>query len=209
MDGLEAGGEKTPLADVHIAIDDAQLTPNALSTGDLNGDGRADLLLLADKYVYLLAQKADGTFAEPQKIPLAAAARAAQAVDINGDGRQDLLIVNWESATPFRFRLQNAAGQLGPELFFTFPAIRSYLADNLTTNGGTQIISIALNSGRAQVSRFVQKPAAQLAGGFREGQFQVLPLSATDKSKRGSAWADVNGDGLADLLVAEPESGQL
>src|SRR5262249_14659661 len=29
------------------------------------------------------------------------------------------------------------------------------------------------------------------------------------KARRGLLWADVNGDGLADLLVAEPESGQL
>jgi len=30
------------------AIDDGQLTPNALSSGDLNGDGRTDLLLLGE-----------------------------------------------------------------------------------------------------------------------------------------------------------------
>ena len=190
-------------------IDDGQLTPNALSAGDLNGDGRTDLLLLAEKHVYFFAQKADGTFAEPEKIPLAAFARAAEAVDINGDGRKDLLIVNWESTTPFRFRLQNAAGQLGPECFFTFPAIRSFIADTLTTNASTQIISIALNSGRSQISHFVQKPAPAMADDFREGQFQVLPLTGTDKSRRGTAWGDVNGDGLADLLVAERESGQL
>ncbi len=190
-------------------IDDGVLSPNALSEGDLNGDGRTDLLLLSEKYVYFLAQKADGTFAEPEKIPLASSARAAQPVDVNGDGRKDLLIVNWESTTPFRFRLQNAAGQLGPEYYFNFPAIRSFAADNLTTNAGTQITTIALNSGRAQISRFVQKPALALADDFREGQFQVLPLTSTDKSRRGIAWGDVDGNGLADLLVAEPESGQL
>jgi len=37
----------------------------------------------------------------------------------------------------------------------------------------------------------------------------VLPLNKTSKSRRGMAWADLNGDGLPDLLVAEPDSGQI
>src|ERR1041384_4909109 len=38
-------------------IEDGQLTSNALTSGDLNGDGRPDLLLLAEDHLYLLAQK--------------------------------------------------------------------------------------------------------------------------------------------------------
>src|ERR1041385_4039300 len=38
-------------------IDDGQLSENAITTGDLNGDHRTDLVLLADNYIYFLAQK--------------------------------------------------------------------------------------------------------------------------------------------------------
>src|SRR5579883_2252594 len=38
-------------------IDDGQLSPNALATGDLNGDGLTDIVLLAENYVYFLPQK--------------------------------------------------------------------------------------------------------------------------------------------------------
>ena len=48
-----------------------------------------------------------------------------------------------------------------------------------------------------------------LSGTFRQGQLQVLPLNRTDKARRGLLWADVNGDGIPDLLVAQPESGQI
>jgi hypothetical protein len=58
------------------------------------------------------------------------------------------------------------------------------------------------------VWEFAHKPAEPLAG-FREGQFQVLPLNKTEKPRRGLLWADVNGDDRADLIVAEPESGRL
>ena len=190
-------------------IEDGQLSANVLCTGDLNGDGRADLVLLAENHVYFLPQKEDHTLGEPEKIAFSGAIKAVQVVDIDGDGREDLMLVNWEDRNPFRFRLQKPDGMLGPEFYFSSPPIRSYWADILEESGKTQIITIAQNSGRAQVSEFKRKPAEPLSGCFSQGQFQVLPLNKTDKARRGLLWADVNGDGLADLLVAEPENGQL
>src|SRR5262249_33814756 len=98
---------------------------------------------------------------------------------------------------------------LGPEIYFTMPPIRSYWADNLEQNSRVQVMTVAQNSGRAQISQFTRKPAEPLSGNFLQGQFQVLPLNKTEKARRGLLWADVNGDDLPDFLVAEPESGQI
>jgi len=190
-------------------IDDGQLSENALTTGDLNGDGLTDLVLLADNYIYFLPQKPDHTLGEPQKIPFSGSVKAVQVLDVDGDGLSDLLLVNWEDRNPFRFRLQKKGGELGPEIYFPMPPIRSYWADNLETNSKTEVITIAQNSGRAEISTFTHKPAEPLSGNLRQGQLQVLPLNKTEKARRGMLWADVNGDGLPDLLVAEPESGQI
>lgn len=190
-------------------LDDGLLDMNALTEGDLNGDGRPDLLLVGETAMYLFAQQADHTLAEPEKIPYSGTVKAAQVLDINGDGRQDLLLVNWDQANPFRFRLQDAAGQLGPEVHFTLPAIRSYWADDLDGDGKTEVVTIAQKSGRAQISNFVPKPAEPLAGAFKQGQFQLQPFTRTTKSRRGLAWADINHDGAVDLLVADPDGGQL
>jgi hypothetical protein len=190
-------------------IDDGQLSANALNTGDLNGDHLTDLTLLADNYIYYIPQKPGHTLGEPQKIPFSGSVKAVQVLDVDGDGLSDLLLVNWEDRNPFRFRLQEKNGELGPELYFPMSPIRSYWADNLETNSKTEVITIAQNSGRAAISSFNRKPADPLSGNFRQGQLQVLPLNKTDKARRGLLWADVNHDGLPDLLVAEPENGQI
>ncbi len=192
----------------HIA--DGQLNVNALTSGDLNGDGRPDLVLLGDSgSIYFLPQLADHTLGEPQKIPCSGTPKSVQIVDVDGDGRNDLLLVDWDSPTPIRFRLQNAAGQLGPEIYFKTPPMRSFCMDNLEGGSKNYIVTIAQSSGRAEVSQFTRQPAEILSGGFRRGQFQILPLNKTDAAQRGLLWADVNGDGRPDLLVAEPASGQL
>jgi hypothetical protein len=191
-------------------IDDGRMDGNSLVIGDLNGDGRPDIVLLGDNgSLYFLPQQAGHAFGEPQKIAYSGTPKAVQIADVDGDGRNDLLLVDWDSVTPFRFRLQNAAGQLGPEIYFKTQVIRSYCADTL--EGGTKnfVVSIAQNSSRAVVSEFTRKPAEPLSGSFRRGQLQVLPLNKTDAPRRGVLWADVNGDGRPDLVVAEPESGQL
>ncbi|MFO1498047.1 MAG: VCBS repeat-containing protein [Verrucomicrobiota bacterium] len=190
-------------------LDDGLLNQNALVTGDLNGDHRPDLLLLAENYIYWLAQDEHHALAEPEKIPYSGALQALQVLDIQGDGREDLLLVNWENQNPFRFRLQGEGGELGPEIHFSLPPIRSYWPDDLDGDHKTEVVTISQKSGRAQVSRFTEKPAEPLAGEWTQGQFQMLPLNRTSKASRGMVWADVTGDGLADLLIAEPESGQV
>ncbi|HXI72569.1 MAG TPA: VCBS repeat-containing protein [Verrucomicrobiae bacterium] len=191
-------------------LENAQMAANALAEGDLNGDGRTDLVLLGDSGVlYFFAQNADHTLAEPQKISYSGTPKAVQIADVDGDGRKDLFLVDFDSPTPLRFRLQNAGGQLGPEFYFKLPPIRSFCADTLGGDAKNYVTTIAQSSGRAEVSQFTRKPAEVLSGAFRRGQFQILPLNKADTGARGLLWADVNGDGRPDLLVAEPASGQL
>lgn len=202
-------GSNTWSAPRRWEIEDGQLSANGLTSGDLNGDGRADLVLLGENQVYVFYQDESPSLREPEKIPFTGTVRSAQVVDVDGDGRQDLLLVNWEDRTPFRFRLQRADGQLGPEIHLAFPPVRSYWADSLAKGEQTAVLSIALNSGRAQISEFRRRPAERITAELGLGQFQVLPLNRTQKARRGVAWADLNHDEVPEFLVAEPESGQL
>ena len=191
-------------------FEDGRLDANSLVTGDLNGDGLTDIALLGDNgAVYFLAQQKDHTLAEPVKIPYSGTPKALQITDVDGDGRNDLVFVDFDNAAPFRVRLQNADGQLGPEIYFKSQPVRSFWLDNLACDRTNYLIAIVQATGRAEVSQLTRKPAEPLSGAFKQGQFQILPLNKTEAGQRGVLWADVDGDGRADLIVAEPESGQL
>jgi hypothetical protein len=202
-------GSNTWSAPKRWPIDDGQLSANALAAGDLTGDKRTGLVLLGENNLYFLPQLPDHSLGEPRKIPFSGTVKAVQVLDIDGNGRDDLLLINWDSPNPFRFRLQNSDGELGPETYFSLPPIRAYLAEDLEGHHKTEIVTIAQNSGRAQLWSFARKPAEPLSGAFKQGPFQVFPLNKTTRAHRGIVWADINGDGLPDLLVAEPDSGQL
>ena len=191
-------------------FDDGRMDANALVAGDLNGDGLPDIALLGDNgAVYFLAQQPDHRLAEPVKIPYSGTPKAIQIADVDGDGKNDLMFVDFDNAAPFRVRLQNAGGQLGPEIYFKAQPIRSFWLDSLAGDRTNYLVAIVQATGRAEVSQFTRKPAEPLSGAFKQGQFQILPLNKTETAQRGVLWADVDGDGRADLLVAEPESGQL
>lgn len=191
-------------------LDDGMLSPNALVTGDITGDGLEDVVLLGDAgAAFLLVQQADHTLAEPKKIAYSGTPKAVALADVDGDGLNDLEFVDFDSPNPFRLRRQNADGQLAPEVYFKTPAVRAYWFDNLEGGRTNFLMSIVATTGRAEVSQFVRKPAEPLSGSFKQGQLEILPLNKSDASQRGALWADVDGDGRTDLIVAEPESGQL
>jgi len=162
-------------------FEDGRMDANSLATGDLNGDGLNDIALLGDDgAVYFLAQQKDHTLAEPVKIPYSGTPKAIQITDVDGDGKNDLVFVDFDSPAPFRVRLQNVGGQLGPEIYFKAQPIRSFWLDNLAGDRTNYLITIVQATGRAEVSQFTRKPAEPLSGAFKSGQFQILPLNKTD-----------------------------
>src|ERR1039458_7113905 len=203
---------------------------NQLRVADLDGDGLNDLIVANNLHskitlLYNLTGKTNRAAAaaarklELNELPPDSRFRidflpslqriAAQVADVDGDGRNDLVFVDFDNAAPFRVRLQNAGGQLGPEIYFKAQPVRSFWLDNLAGDRTNYLAAVVQATGRAEVSQFMRKPAETLSGTFKKGQFQILPLNKTDAGQRGVLWADVDGDGRADLLVAEPESGQL
>jgi hypothetical protein len=175
-----------------------------LAAGELNGDGRTDLAVLATDGVFILRQQADGTFATPEK--LYSGADGLQRVfiaDVDGDGRADLVLLCNDAEYPVRVRFQSADGRLGPECRYKLPA-PSFLTF-VRLGGRTQqyALSITRQSGRVQLSALTRQTA--------DAELPVLTyaLPATESAdQRDMVLADLDGSGLSDVVVSDPTSAE-
>ena len=108
---------------------------------------------------------------------------------MDGDGRSDLLLVNWEDRNPVPLpAAEDRTASSARKFISRSPPIRSYWADNLEANKKTQVMTIAQNSGRAQISQFTRKPAEALSGALPPGP---VPGSAAQQDRQGPARAAV------------------
>lgn len=126
--------------------------------------------------------------------------------DFDGDGHTDLVGVAPDNPAPVRMWLaaveQGAGGKsarLGAQRRFEMPPLREVTAFRLPGGKKDLIARIERQSKRIVVEELVQDQ-----GGSREAALDVF--STKGGKKRAFAVADVDGDGLADVLASDPTS---
>ncbi len=187
-----------------VDIREGLSTEQALAAGDLNGDMRTDLALLAGDGTFLLMQKDNGSLAQPEKYHCGGQKpRQLHIADVNGDKRADLIILTGEQPFPLRVRYQTDAGRLGPEVRYELPAPRTLEVAGLDHSHGSCFLSVSRHSGRIRISAVAANP------GQTDYPVFTYPLPATDAAdKRDITAADVDGDGLMDVVVSDPSRAE-
>ncbi|MBW3541556.1 MAG: VCBS repeat-containing protein [Planctomycetes bacterium] len=180
-----------------------------LACGDLNGDDRNDLAVLGKMETFLFHQTDDGKLDGPQRLlNTSDKLGLAQIADLDGDGRGDLCYVaNDEQERTLCARLSHADGTLGPELRFDLKGPRSISLAEIDPRPGREIVTVDSRTGRIELRRL--KDAEAEAGRPAERLVQYGFGETGSGRNRDLAAADIDGDGLSDVVVTDPESAQL
>lgn len=193
-------GTLSPTVNTGIVLNRPCHVVRRMAEGDMNGDGRIDLVVADGCNVSLLLQRADGSLEPGLRTVVPGASGDLRVADVDGDGRDDIVLHAASTPTSLGFHLwlQMADGSfMRQEVFVAVgntPQLRAFELADVDGNGLLDLVTLATD-GDPFVYRY-GVALQQAGGGFAAAQ--TLPAVA------GNALgvADIDGDGRADIFGA-------
>ena len=169
--------------------------PNSVTIGDVNGDGNMDIVTAnssgAEKAVWVVLGRGDGTFVERVDYATAGSPVSVAVKDLNGDLKPDLVAAN-NSGSDVSVRLGNGDGTFQARHEFATGLNPTSVAIE-DVDGDSRPDIVTTNFGGASVS-FLK--------GKGDGDFYTKIDYVTGNAPGGVAIADVTGDGTLDIVTA-------
>lgn len=179
-------------------------TDSLLAT-DLNGDGRTDLVLLTATRLMIFIQREQGEWHEPRIYTLSAGgASAVRAADLNADGLMDLFTTA-SDADAVLVRLQSADGGFGEEWRLEISEAQSW-AVPVKLGKGMALGWLQSSTGMVELARLATTTSAVDLDQAASVRHSIPPLEARTGA---AAWGDVTGDGVGDVVLAEPKRARV
>jgi hypothetical protein len=182
---------------------------NELSAGDVDGDGRTDLLMTncqGLKNVCVMLQTPDGVLGTPTGYSLGGSSVSTGGAglgDTNGDGRADIVMSyggNRPNSFIARF-LQNADGTMAPPVSYpSFDIPTAVVLADMDADGRTDVLVV--HSGWLALGVYRQFPSHD----FATEEFYTVP-HASQYNPQGLAVGDINSDGRPDAVLADFNNG--
>ncbi len=177
----------------------------ALTVGDFDRDGRDDFALLTKEELVLFYQREKGKLSEPRRLPHALDnPRMVKAVDMDGDGVDDLVMLNGGPDDPIRIRFAAEQGAFGPEERYFVEALRAYAFGQMDGKGGSELLTIENQSGRARVLTLDDGDDDDSS----RGRLSFYPLPPGGGESRSLDVGDLDGDGKVEVVATDPSRAQ-
>jgi len=182
--------------------------PSGVATGDLNRDGKPDLVVAVGgtSTLSILLGDGRGRFSPAPALPVASPPHIAEIGDVDRDGNPDLVATGHDSHGVFVW-LGDGTGRFGSAVGSPYPALpggkphnhglalgdvdRDGALDVVTTDDEAHVVAVLLGDGR---------------GSFRPAARSPFPVG---RQPYPPALGDLDRDGCLDVVTPDVESGTL